>query len=318
MVDLKELEDFTPVRLPAPLRKQEFRPKKPAYPTLLRLKPLIESYQISVNTVELGLRYLRETAQASADVEGFLFDTRKRLRIPSALQDFDVVSRHAAEAYLVQTCHLFERFFTSMGREFRRFKQIENWSTRHGKNSLNALETILENLPAKAAASIRALPEYDITTYYFGVRNALVHGNEPARIIERCGELTTKHKGHLKRRYSKLSAPNTASALRFDDHHLLVHCALKLAASVNDACDFGVDDLVAHVTADGSESRRAILRARGSKRGTDGTARKLASLHKIQSHDVDRFLEGIDQFLRGVPTHRERKRLRYQALKKRS
>jgi hypothetical protein len=317
MIDIKEFEDVTPVHLPAPLRKQEFRPKKPAYPTLLRLKPLIESYQISVNTVELGLRYLRETAQASPDIAGFLLDTRKRLRIPSVLQDFDLVSRHAAEAYLVQTCHLFERFFTSMGREFRRFKQIENWKTQHGKNHLNALEAILENLPAKVAASIRALPEYDITTYYFGVRNALVHGNEPARIIERCDELTKKHKGHLKRRYSKLSAPNTPSILRFDDHHLLVHCALKLAANVNDACDFDVDDLVAHVTADGMEYRKALLLARGNRRSLEGTARKLASLHKIQTPDVDRFIHSIDQFLRGVPTHRERKRLRYQARKKR-
>src|SRR4051812_11737922 len=99
-----------------------------------------------------------------------------------------------------------------------------------------------------------------MTTYYFGLRNALVHGSEPARIIERCDELTQKHKGHLKRRYSKLSVPNAPSVLRFDDHHLLIHCGLKLAANVNDACDFGVDDLIAHVTADGTH-RKAILLA---------------------------------------------------------
>jgi hypothetical protein len=315
MADIKDLEDVTPVRLPPALRKQEFRPTKPAYPTLLRLKPLIESYQISINTVELGLRFLREKAEASADAAAFLLETRRRLRIPSALLDFDLVSRHAAEAYLVQTCHLFERFFTALGREFRHFKDIQSWKTQRGRNNLNALEAILENLPAKKATTIRALPEYDITTYYFALRNTLVHGNDPERVVERRDELANKYKGHLRQRYSKLAAPNTPDTLRFDDHHLLVHCALKLAANVNDACEFGVVELVAHVTADGTDTRKAILRARGR---VAGAARKLAARHKMRGADVDQFIDEMETFLSSIPTHRERKRLRFRSRKKES
>jgi hypothetical protein len=179
-------------------------------------------------------------------------------------------------------------------------------TTRTGRNELNALDA---NLPPNAATSIRKIPEYDVIDFYACVRNAIVHGDGRSKVDRLHAQIVRTHRAYFETRYSKLRAPNTLATLRYDDHQLLVHCLLKIAARLNDACALEMTDILGEILSDPT-LRNLLLRHR---RQVDHFVAIMAQRYRLDATDAEWLRPCLDAFLAETPTHRERKRGRYRA-----
>lgn len=291
-------------------RKTGYVPKKLVYQTFRRLGDYVLPHQFFVDGSELGLRFLREHAENSADgAAAFLDAQRRRLRIPSTGFKFDEISTRAAQAYITLGCHTAEQFLTEFAGEYKRLKQISEWIDRDGKKQLSALDAILANMKSSTTV-VRAMPEYHVLKYYSAVRNALVHGLSRAKADRLHEVLIADHGEYFTKWYSKLAAPNPTAKLRYDDHQFLILVLGKFAACLNDECDLSIADVLAMSTSE-PDSMRTLVRSRADDEKLGGYVAYLRHRYSFSAADATWLRSEFMKYLNGIPTHRERKRATY-------
>ena len=221
--------------------------KKPMFPCIRGLRPLLGSQDAAIQTNEIALRYMEEVGNASeTGLNNFLLNMADKYKISHGERDFEKVKRIIAQTNIVNTFNIIDLFFKRFICEYRQYKQIsfDSWISANNGKQLDSLNQIYFNLPQNIKELIDIVPEFHLLNYYRLVRNCLVHiGSNNKKIIKYYEKTIKSFKEHFTQCYKLL--PHSLGNLDYNDYFLYTRSVKYFANKLNDFADLRLEEIIA-------------------------------------------------------------------------
>jgi hypothetical protein len=299
-----------------------YETKKPRYLVMEHFDQILGLQNNLITVTELALRNLEKSASEGQVTRAYVSDLSKQFGIPTGLAtSWQEVRANFYRFSIVQIQAVFDALLADLAYQHRIFhkKSHDAWVRRKGKQDLNPLDSLLENLPT--GKDLKNAPEYEVLEYYRQIRNIVVHrtlteeSREPTTFrseeeelpIEVGFDLPDSLKAHTKyfeENYRIVAS--TYDRIGFQDFLLMNRAARNYAKLLNDGCDLTPAALVAVLL----ESDGFLAAARHRKRQPVKIAalveRRLVREYKLNAAEAAEVRTAIDTFLAHDPSRKVR------------